>query len=214
MENFNIQIIDGIETIYEEDLKHLESYETIEHFTSDEESDNVEYDLTTIYEINNNESTVTYFTKELTAKIVNHTLTPIEYPATSLEGVAYIFNIEDWKEPLAAFKDIQYSIGKPCGEYKVICPYLNVKVKRKMRTCQGSKLCVFSADEIQNETHQNVDINSDFMTKIAQEISSSNLNNNTFEFYLAAQETSCKFQQNSKLYERKPVLCHLTHQDS
>ncbi|CAG8663976.1 11565_t:CDS:2, partial [Scutellospora calospora] len=111
MENFNIQIIDRIETIYEEDLECLErlesykSYETIEYLTLDEDSDNVEYNSTTIYKINNNENTVTYFTKELIAKIVNHILTPIEYPATSPEGVAYIFNIENWEKPLAAFKD-------------------------------------------------------------------------------------------------------------
>ncbi|RIB28984.1 hypothetical protein C2G38_2137072 [Gigaspora rosea] len=63
--------------------------------TSDEESD-AEYDSAIAYEIND-ENTVTYFTKELTSHVVNHTLTSVEYPATSAEGVAYVFNIEDTK---------------------------------------------------------------------------------------------------------------------
>ncbi|CAG8812950.1 27254_t:CDS:2, partial [Dentiscutata erythropus] len=49
MDNFTIQVIDGIEMIYEEDLeclKRLESFEsvgTVDSLTSDEESD-AEYD--------------------------------------------------------------------------------------------------------------------------------------------------------------------------
>ncbi|CAG8781389.1 4329_t:CDS:10, partial [Cetraspora pellucida] len=192
MDNF-IQVIDGIETIYEEDLEHLErldSYET--------ESDDIEYDSATTYEITD-ENTVIYFTKELTSHIVNHVLTPIEYPATSPEGVAYIFNVEGWEESLAVFKDIQYSIGKPGGEYKVMCPYLNVEVKREMHTCQGSKLCEFSVDELQNKTHQSMDIDSDLMTHITQEISPNNLDNNTFD---------------NKLCEGKPILHRLIRQNS
>ncbi|CAG8471323.1 7167_t:CDS:2 [Dentiscutata erythropus] len=62
-------VIDGIETIYEEDLERLkclenfESYET--NLTLDEESD-VEYDLAIAYEIND-----AYFMKELTSNVVN-----------------------------------------------------------------------------------------------------------------------------------------------
>ncbi|RIB06279.1 hypothetical protein C2G38_2148126 [Gigaspora rosea] len=125
MDNFAIQVIDGIETIYEEDLERLKRLESFEN----EESD-AEYDSAIAYEIND-ENTVTYFTKELTSHAVNHILTSVEYPATSPEGVAYVFNIEGWEEPLVVFKDIQYSIGKPGGEYKVICPYLNVVIEER-----------------------------------------------------------------------------------
>ncbi|RIB22086.1 hypothetical protein C2G38_2140371 [Gigaspora rosea] len=112
MDNFAIQVIDGIETIYKEDLEHLKHLESFE---------------------------MTYFMKELTSHTINHILTPVEYPETSPEGVAYVFNIEGWEEPLAVFKDIQYSIGKPGGEYKVMCPYLNVVIderKEKLRELQ------------------------------------------------------------------------------
>ncbi|RIB13258.1 kinase-like domain-containing protein [Gigaspora rosea] len=61
--------------------------------------------------------------------------------------------------------------------------YINVgvEVKREMRTCQGSKLCEFAASELHNQTHQCVDINSYLMMRISQEISSSNMDTNTFE---------------------------------
>ncbi|RIB09583.1 hypothetical protein C2G38_2146486 [Gigaspora rosea] len=70
--------------------------------TSDEESD-AKYDSAIAYEIND-ENTVTYFTKELTSHVVNHTLTPVEYPATSPEGVAYVFNIEANRQSKASNK--------------------------------------------------------------------------------------------------------------
>ncbi|RIB14930.1 hypothetical protein C2G38_2039787 [Gigaspora rosea] len=125
----------------------------------------------------------------------------IEYPETNPDGVAYVYNVEGWEEPLA----IQYSIGKPGVEYKVMCPYLGVEVKREMRTCQGSKLCEFAASELHNQTHQCVvDINSDLMMQISHEISSSNMETNTFELYLAACETPCNFRQNKQLCEGKP----------
>ncbi|CAG8811529.1 23594_t:CDS:2, partial [Cetraspora pellucida] len=41
---------------------------------------------------------------------------------------------------------IQYSIGKPEGEYKVMCLYLVVKVKCEMRTCQETS-CKFKINE-------------------------------------------------------------------
>ncbi|CAG8680333.1 4797_t:CDS:2, partial [Scutellospora calospora] len=84
--NLDMQIIDGIETIYEEDL---ESFEKNSIVKSDNEFSNIEDDL-----IKLNENPITYFTKELASYIVYHTLTPIEYPMTSSEGVAYIYNVE------------------------------------------------------------------------------------------------------------------------
>ncbi|RIB23103.1 hypothetical protein C2G38_902976 [Gigaspora rosea] len=119
----DFHIIDGVETIYEDDLESFENESVL--IPSDDElqeiDDNIATDL--------NEDIITYFTKELASKVIYHTLTPIEYPETSLEGIAYVYNVEGWEEPLAAFKDIQYSIGKPGGEYKVMCPYLGVEVK-------------------------------------------------------------------------------------
>ena len=42
-------------------------------------------------------NTITYFTKELASNIVYHILTPIEYPETNPDGVAYVYNVEGGK---------------------------------------------------------------------------------------------------------------------
>ncbi|CAG8702362.1 10479_t:CDS:2, partial [Cetraspora pellucida] len=118
-DNLDIQIIDRIKTIYEE---NLESFEKNNILKSDNEFFDIEDNL-----IKLNKNPITYFTKELASDIVYHTLTPIKYSMTSSEGVAYIYNVEGWEEPLAAFKDIQYSISKPGGEYKTKCIYLGVE---------------------------------------------------------------------------------------
>ncbi len=44
-----------------------------------------------------------YFTKNLG---VIYTTVPIEYPATSPDGVATVFSIRGWKNPMDAFNDV------------------------------------------------------------------------------------------------------------
>ncbi|CAG8637318.1 4186_t:CDS:1, partial [Scutellospora calospora] len=83
--NSDFYIIDDIEMIYEEDLESFENTSILVS-SNDEHQDDVANDL--------NEDTTIYFTKELASKIVYHTLTSIEYPETSLKGVAYVYNIE------------------------------------------------------------------------------------------------------------------------
>ncbi|CAG8543277.1 15933_t:CDS:10, partial [Cetraspora pellucida] len=190
----DFHIIDGVETIYEEDLESFENKGVL--VSSNNELQEIDDDIASDL----NEDAITYFTKELASKVIYHTLTSIEYPETSSEGVAYVYNTEGWEDPLTAFKN-------------VMCPYLGVEVKHEMRTCQGSKLCEFGAHELYNQTHQCVDINSDLMMRITKEISSSNMDNNTFELYLAILETPCKFQKNNQLCEGKAVLHRLSCRD-
>ncbi|KAI9105485.1 hypothetical protein DFS34DRAFT_13774 [Phlyctochytrium arcticum] len=66
---------------------------------------------------------------------------PLEYPPTSKGGTAVLYHTAGWKYPSAAFKDIQYSRGDPGGSNVVICHYLDEKVRRESKTCQGVKLC-------------------------------------------------------------------------
>ena len=42
------------------------------------------------------EDTEIYITKNTTVKKIIHSLTPVEYPPTSKEGVAIIYHIEGW----------------------------------------------------------------------------------------------------------------------
>ena len=46
------------------------------------------------------------FTRDTKIKDIRHSLVPIEYPATSSEEIAYIFNVENWSDPKAAFHDV------------------------------------------------------------------------------------------------------------
>ncbi|CAG8530997.1 19220_t:CDS:2 [Cetraspora pellucida] len=89
------QIIDGIETMYEKDLELFndEKSETDSNFILENDV-HIENNSVTLHDAND-ENTVIYFTKELASHIIYHISTLIEYPVTSPEGVAYVFNIED-----------------------------------------------------------------------------------------------------------------------
>ncbi len=55
-----------------------------------------------------------YLTKSMTVKTIIHSLTPLEYPPTSEEGVAIIYHIEGWNNKEAAFADVNIKfINKP-----------------------------------------------------------------------------------------------------
>jgi len=53
---------------------------------------------------------VAVFTRDTRIKDVRHSLVPIEYPETSEEGIAYIYHIENWADPKAAFHDVSLNI--------------------------------------------------------------------------------------------------------
>ncbi|CAI2182001.1 4210_t:CDS:2 [Funneliformis geosporum] len=79
---------------------------------------------------------VYFITKNTSVKMIIHLLTPIKYPLTSQEGVVIIYHVEGWYNVEAVFTDIQYSMGKPCGQHNSTCIYLgNIGVVRKERTC-------------------------------------------------------------------------------
>ncbi|RHZ81222.1 hypothetical protein Glove_122g77 [Diversispora epigaea] len=103
-----------------------------------------------------------YITKNTSVETILHSLTPIEYPPTSING-------------------IQYSMGKPCGQHNTSCSYLgNVVVTKKDRTCQGLKICEFASSELLEMTHKTVEFNSDLRLKISEELFTDNVKTNTF----------------------------------
>ncbi len=72
-------------------------------------------------------------------------------------------------------------MGKPCGQNNTTCSYLgNVAVTKKDRTCQGLKMCEFANTELREMTHESVDTNSDLRLRINEELTTNNVNNNTF----------------------------------
>ncbi|CAI2184801.1 18909_t:CDS:2 [Funneliformis geosporum] len=120
---------------------------------------------------------VYFITKNISVKMIIHSLTPIEYLAISQEGVAIIYHVEGWNNVEA----IQYSMGKPCGQHNSTCIYLgNIGVVRKERICQGVKLCEFATPELLEIKHETVDPESDLCLKVNNEVSVNNIKNNTF----------------------------------
>ncbi|GBC09405.1 hypothetical protein RclHR1_08830007 [Rhizophagus clarus] len=55
---------------------------------------------------------VSFFTKFLSVTEVIHSAFPVEYPKTSPQGVATIFNISDWPHPMACFNDVNNCLLK------------------------------------------------------------------------------------------------------
>jgi hypothetical protein len=47
-----------------------------------------------------------YITKSMTVKRIIHSLTPVEYPPMSEEGVAIIYHVQGWNNYEAAFTDV------------------------------------------------------------------------------------------------------------
>lgn len=47
-----------------------------------------------------------YFTKNLGVPTVIYSTVPIEYPATSSDGIATVFSIQGWKNHMDAFNDV------------------------------------------------------------------------------------------------------------
>lgn len=47
-----------------------------------------------------------HITKQITVKTILHSLTPIEYPPTSEDGVAIIYHVEGWQNVNSAFTDV------------------------------------------------------------------------------------------------------------
>ncbi|EXX77219.1 hypothetical protein RirG_025800 [Rhizophagus irregularis DAOM 197198w] len=104
------------------DIKTISDDETI---SEDEYSEKDEQN------INEDEEPIAFFTKYLSVPEVIHSALPIEYPKTSPQGVATIFNITGWANSMACFNDIQYSNNGTGGSTTIQnCPYFGVSVKK------------------------------------------------------------------------------------
>ncbi|CAB4428210.1 unnamed protein product [Rhizophagus irregularis] len=170
-----------------------------------------------IYEedlVSEEDNTEIYITKNITVKTIIHSLTPLEYPPTSEEGTAIIYHVEGWQNIEMAFEDVQYSMGLPCGQNKTTCTYLgDIAVIKKDRTCHGVKICEFADPELREMEHKSVDPNSDLRLRMSKELSTDNVNYNTFAKYLAAHKTECRYMRNGIQCNGKPILKCLRHHD-
>ncbi|RGB36128.1 hypothetical protein C1646_758509 [Rhizophagus diaphanus] len=114
---------------------------------------------------NDEDEQVAFFTKHLSVSEIIYSVFPIEYPKTSPQGVATIFNISGWSNLMACFNDIQYSIYGSGGSITIKdCPFFGVSVKKDVRKCQGIKHCSFSDVDFLKEQHNEVDMESESST--------------------------------------------------
>ncbi|CAB5389955.1 unnamed protein product [Rhizophagus irregularis] len=149
-----------------------------------------------IYEedlVSEEDNTEIYITKNITVKMIIHSLTPLEYPPTSEEGTAIIYHVEGWQNIEMAFEDVQYSMGLPCGQNKTTCTYLD--------------------PELREMEHKSVDPNSDLRLRMSKELSTDNVNYNTFAKYLAAYKTECRYMCDGVQCNGKPILKCLRRHD-
>ncbi|CAB5369409.1 unnamed protein product [Rhizophagus irregularis] len=121
------------------DIKTISDDETI---SEDEYSEKDEQN------INEDEEPIAFFTKYLSVPEVIHSALPIEYPKTSPQGVATIFNITGWANPMACFNDIQYSNNGTGGSTTIQnCPYFGVSAKLRRIIINGGEEFFIGCDK-------------------------------------------------------------------
>jgi hypothetical protein len=112
---------------------------------------------------------------------LNYFLEFQEYPITSENGTATIYNVSGWNTDDAkkTFKlhNIQYSIGNPGKISEVYCKFLGVKCCVEQRTCQGIKICKFASPSLLENTHTHVDFEDEIYKEVfeSSELSSREL---------------------------------------
>ncbi|KAI9103440.1 hypothetical protein DFS34DRAFT_646873 [Phlyctochytrium arcticum] len=132
-------------------------------------------------------------------RIFKHTLVekiiyahePIEYPPTSENGIAILYDINGWKTTTAAFSDIQYPIGNPGGQTEVFCYFLNAQVTKSYRTCKGVKMCEHISEDIRQITHSSVDPEEAYFMNIARTTVSSK--GSSIDCKTKEQTMTCKY---------------------
>ncbi|CAG8578077.1 18729_t:CDS:10, partial [Racocetra persica] len=83
--------------------------------------------------LNNEQDDEIYLmTGQLRVNEIIHSIFPMEYPPTSENGIAIIYNIEAWDNLLVFTNNMQYNLGKPSGsgDSDIYCPFLDTLVKK------------------------------------------------------------------------------------
>ncbi|CAB5175825.1 unnamed protein product [Rhizophagus irregularis] len=139
------------------------------------------------------EETLAFFTSQLRVPKVIYTTVPIEYPDTSSEGVATVYNVTGWKNHIDAFSDIQYSTNGSGGTTNIQeCPFFGgIPVKKNQRKCQGIKFCQFTDPELVNQEHCSVDFDSEIFQHYTQQNNNNTKEAKTYTLFLAAKDTPC-----------------------
>ncbi|GBC36937.2 hypothetical protein GLOIN_2v1773466 [Rhizophagus irregularis DAOM 181602=DAOM 197198] len=160
-----------------------------------------------------NNGTVAFFTSKLQVPKIIYTTVPVEYPETSLEGVATIYNVTGWKNHMDAFSDIQYSTNGSGGSSNIKeCPFFGgISIKKDKRMCQGIKFCQFTDQEFVNQEHCSVDFDSETFKKYTQQQDINSKEAKTYTLFLAVKESSCPFKKENIPCDGRAHIPHLNN---
>ncbi|POG69781.1 hypothetical protein GLOIN_2v1776615 [Rhizophagus irregularis DAOM 181602=DAOM 197198] len=159
------------------------------------------------------EETLAFFTSQLRVPKVIYTTVPIEYPDTSSEGVATVYNVTGWKNHTDAFSDIQYSTNGSGGTTNIQeCPFFGgIPVKKNQRKCQGIKFCQFTDPELVNQEHCSVDFDSEIFQHYTQQNNNNTKEAKTYTLFLAAKDTPCNFKKDNIPCNGGPHIGRITN---
>ncbi|PKB95238.1 hypothetical protein RhiirA5_404684 [Rhizophagus irregularis] len=190
-------------------------------------SDIEEYNEENLIEMSENNSsseneneTFAFFTTQLQVPKVIYTAVPVEYPETSPEGVATVYNVTGWKNAMDAFSDVttyyllvQYSTNGSGGATDIReCPFFGgIPVKKDQRKCQGIKFCQFTDPELVNQEHCSVDFDSEIFQHYIQQNNNNTSEVKTYTLFLAAKDTPCNFKKDNISCDGKPRLGRVTN---
>ncbi|PKY54922.1 hypothetical protein RhiirA4_474011 [Rhizophagus irregularis] len=106
-------------------------------------------------------SEVAVFTRDTLIKDVRHTLVPIEYPATSDEGIAHMYHVENWTDSKAAFRDQSGGFSSIGFHNFHKFSLSDIVVKKAIKHCGGIKACQLADPDILVALHSDIDLETD-----------------------------------------------------
>ncbi|UZO20894.1 uncharacterized protein OCT59_013304 [Rhizophagus irregularis] len=202
-------------------MSSIDNFSDIEEFAAEDFDQDKSKVNNNESESEENEEVFAFFTQKLQVRKVIHTTTPVEYPETSPNGVATIYNITGWKNHMDAFSDIQYSTNGAGGSANIKeGPFFGgISVKKDTRKCQGIKYCQFSNPEIINQEHCSVDFDSETFQNYTKQQNNNSKEAKTYSLFLAAKESSCPFRKiimylvmEKLVLEKLPIISRLKQQ--
>ncbi|CAB4417119.1 unnamed protein product [Rhizophagus irregularis] len=116
------------------------------------------------FDLDKENENINLITDKMRVGEIRYSVLPMEYPPTSAEGIAIVYNIETWDNYEQAFSNMQYSQGRPSegSDTSIWYPFLGCHAKKYNRTYQGIKACEHLNEDLRNKVHTEIDMDQDF----------------------------------------------------
>ncbi|EXX50481.1 hypothetical protein RirG_270430 [Rhizophagus irregularis DAOM 197198w] len=86
------------------------------------------------FDLDKENENINLITDKMRVGEIRYSVLPMEYPSTSAEGIAIVYNIETWDNYEQAFNNMQYFQGRPSGGGIKACEHLNEDLRNKVHT--------------------------------------------------------------------------------